>query len=66
MARSETRSAPDCAMIMAAARNGWLNGDKTMMESLIALKRAGCDGLTYFAPRATEALRRPTTSFPSN
>jgi porphobilinogen synthase len=53
-------------MIMAAARNGWLNGDKTMMESLIALKRAGCDGLTYFAPRATEALRRPTTSFPSN
>jgi porphobilinogen synthase len=45
------------AMIMAAARNGWLDGDKAMMESLIAFKRAGaCGVLTYFAPRVAEAL----------
>ena len=38
------------AMIMAAAANGWLDGDKAMMESLLAFKRAGADGvLTYFA-----------------
>jgi porphobilinogen synthase len=47
------------AMIMAAAQNGWLDGDKAMMESLTAFKRAGADGvLTYFAPRAAEMLRR--------
>jgi len=46
------------SMIMAAADNGWLDGDKAMMESLIAFKRAGADGvLTYFAPRAAEKLR---------
>jgi len=46
------------AMIMAAARNGWLDGDKAMLESLIAFKRAGADGvLTYFAPRVAEKLR---------
>jgi len=46
------------SMIMAAAQNGWLEGDKAMMESLIAFKRAGADGvLTYFAPRAAEKLR---------
>jgi porphobilinogen synthase len=46
------------AMIMAAAQNGWLDGDKAMMESLIAFKRAGADGvLTYFAPRAAQKLR---------
>ena len=46
------------SMIMAAARNGWLDGDKAMMESLMAFKRAGADGeLTYFAPRAAEKLR---------
>ena len=46
------------SMIMAAAGNGWLDGDKAMMESLIAFKRAGADGvLTYFAPRAAEKLR---------
>jgi porphobilinogen synthase len=45
------------AMIMAAAGNGWLDGDKAMMESLTAFKRAGADGiLTYFAPRAAEKL----------
>jgi porphobilinogen synthase len=46
------------AMIMAAARNGWLDGDKAMMESLTAFKRAGADGvLTYFAARVAERLR---------
>ena len=46
------------SMIMAAANNGWIDGDKAMMESLIAFKRAGADGvLTYFAPRAAEMLR---------
>ena len=46
------------AMIMAAAENGWIDGDKAMLESLLAFKRAGCDGiLTYFAPRVAEMLR---------
>jgi porphobilinogen synthase len=46
------------AMIEAAAANGWLDGERAMMESLIAFKRAGADGiLTYFAPRAAEVLR---------
>ena len=45
------------AMITAAAQNGWLDGDKAMMESLTAFKRAGADGvLTYFAPRAAAKL----------
>ena len=45
------------AMIMAAAGHGWLDGDKAMMESLVAFKRAGADGvLTYFAPRVAEKL----------
>jgi porphobilinogen synthase len=47
------------AMIMAAARNGWLDGDKAMMESLVAFKRAGADGvLSYFAPVVAEKLKR--------
>jgi porphobilinogen synthase len=47
------------SMIMAAALNGWIDGDKAMMESLTAFKRAGADGvLTYFAPRAAEKLRK--------
>jgi porphobilinogen synthase len=38
------------AMIKAAAQNGWLDHDKVMMESMMAFKRAGADGvLTYFA-----------------
>ncbi len=45
------------AMLMAAAEKGWLDGDKVMMESLLAFKRAGADGiLTYFACRAAERL----------
>jgi porphobilinogen synthase len=48
------------SMIMAAANNGWIDGEKAMMESLIAFKRAGADGvLTYFAPWAAEKLRKP-------
>lgn len=46
------------AMIAAAAGNGWLDGDRAMMESLLAFKRAGADGvLSYFAPKAAEKLR---------
>ena len=46
------------AMIMAAALNGWIDGDRAMLESLIAFKRAGADGvLTYFAPRVARKLR---------
>jgi porphobilinogen synthase len=46
------------AMIMAAAQNGWLDGDKAMVESLLAFKRAGADGiLTYFAPKIAQMLR---------
>jgi porphobilinogen synthase len=47
------------AMIMAAAGNGWLDGDKAITESLIAFKRAGADGvLTYFAARIAEKLKK--------
>jgi porphobilinogen synthase len=46
------------AMIQAAAQNGWIDGERAMMESLIAFKRAGADGiLTYYAPRVAERLR---------
>jgi porphobilinogen synthase len=45
------------AMLSAAAQNGWLDGDKVMLECLLAFKRAGADGiLTYFAPRAAKLL----------
>jgi porphobilinogen synthase len=46
------------AMLQAAARNGWLDGEAVMMESLLAFKRAGADGvLTYFALEAARKLR---------
>ena len=46
------------AMIKAAALNGWIDGDRVMLESLMAFRRAGCDGvLTYFAPEAARAIR---------
>ena len=46
------------AMIQAAAQQGWIDGDRAMLESLMAFKRAGCDGvLTYFAPAAARALQ---------
>ncbi len=45
------------AMLQAAAQNGWLDGEKVMMESLSGFKRAGLDGiLTYFAPAAARLL----------
>ncbi|WP_136680654.1 porphobilinogen synthase [Neptunomonas sp. XY-337] len=45
------------AMHMAAFQNGWLDERSVMMESLLAFKRAGCDGiLTYFAKRAAQLL----------
>ena len=47
------------AMLKAAAANGWLNEEACMLESLLAFKRAGADGiLTYFALQAAESLRR--------
>lgn len=64
---SETFRAPTFAyqvsgeysMIEAAAANGWIDGEKAMMESLLAFKRAGAAGvLTYFAVRAATHLRR--------
>ncbi|SIN91816.1 porphobilinogen synthase [Vannielia litorea] len=46
------------AMIEAAAANGWIDGEKVMVESLMAFKRAGCMGvLTYFAPRMARRLK---------
>jgi porphobilinogen synthase len=46
------------SMIKAAAANGWIDGEKAMLESLLAFKRAGCDGiLTYFAPQVAEMLK---------
>jgi porphobilinogen synthase len=47
------------AMISAAANNGWLDRERAVMESLLAFKRAGANGvLTYFAVEAAERLRR--------
>ncbi|WP_333846332.1 porphobilinogen synthase [Limnohabitans sp.] len=47
------------AMIKAAAQNGWLDHDAVMMESLLAFKRAGADGiLTYFARDAAKQLKQ--------
>ncbi|MDP3263303.1 MAG: porphobilinogen synthase [Tabrizicola sp.] len=46
------------AMIRGAALNGWIDGEKAMLESLMCFKRAGCDGiLTYFAPEAARLIR---------
>ncbi|MGE5648976.1 MAG: porphobilinogen synthase [Bacillota bacterium] len=46
------------AMIKAAAQNGWLDHDKTMMEAMLAFKRAGADGvLTYFARDVARILK---------
>jgi porphobilinogen synthase len=46
------------AMLKAAAQNGWLDHDAVMMESLLAFKRAGADGiLTYFAIDAAQKLK---------
>ncbi len=46
------------AMIKAAAQNGWLDGERAMMESLMAIKRAGADViLTYFAKEAAALIK---------
>ena len=46
------------AMIKAAATNGWIDGERAMLESVLAFKRAGADGvLTYFAAEIAERLR---------
>src|SRR5438046_8045342 len=46
------------AMLQAAAQNGWLDGEAVMMESLLAFRRAGADGiLTYFALEAARQLK---------
>jgi len=45
-------------MIKAAGANGWIDEERVMMETLLAFKRAGCDGiLTYFAPVVAERLK---------
>ena len=47
------------AMLQAAIEHGWLDGSKVILESLLAFKRAGADGiLTYFALQAAEQLQR--------
>ena len=47
------------AMLKAAAQNGWLDHDAVMLESLLAFKRAGADGvLTYFAIAAARLLQQ--------
>jgi Delta-aminolevulinic acid dehydratase len=46
------------SMIEAASANGWIDGERLMMESLTAFKRADCGGaLTYFAPKLAEMLK---------
>ena len=46
------------SMIEAASANGWIDGERAMMESLLAFKRAGADGiLTYYAPKVAEVLQ---------
>ncbi|QRM42389.1 porphobilinogen synthase [Rhizobium sp. BG4] len=47
------------SQIKAAAANGWIDGERAMMETLLAFKRAGCDGiLTYFAIEVARALAK--------
>jgi porphobilinogen synthase len=49
------------AMIMAASSNGWLDGERAMMESLLSFKRAGAAGvLSYFAVQAARLIREQT------
>ena len=47
------------AMLQAAIQNGWLDGEKVILESLLAFKRAGADGiLTYYALEAAKLLKK--------
>jgi len=46
-------------MLQAAIQNGWLDGEKVILESLLAFKRAGADGiLTYYAVEAARMLKK--------
>ncbi len=46
-------------MLKGAAINGWMDGEAVMMESLLAFRRAGADGvLSYFALEAARVLKR--------
>jgi len=48
----------ECSMIYAAAKNGWLDYDRAVMETLLSIRRAGADGiLTYFAPHAAALMK---------
>lgn len=48
----------ECAMVYAAAKNGWLDYDRAVMEMLLSIRRAGADGiLTYFAPDAAKLMK---------
>lgn len=48
------------AMVMAAAQNGWLDGDKALFESVLSIKRAGADMIfTYAAPKIASMLQAP-------
>lgn len=48
----------ECAMVYAAAKNGWLDYDRAVMEMLLSIRRAGADGiLTYFAPDAARMMK---------
>ena len=54
------------AMLEAAAANGWIDGERAVLETLLAFRRAGCDGiLTYFAPRGGPAAQAETGVKPS-
>jgi porphobilinogen synthase len=45
------------AMVKAAAQMGWIDGERAMLESLTAIRRAGADMIiTYFAPEAAQIL----------
>ncbi|MDP5122182.1 MAG: porphobilinogen synthase, partial [Spirosomaceae bacterium] len=47
------------AMLKAAAQNGWIDGERAMLEMLLSMKRAGASViLTYFAKEAAEVLNR--------
>lgn len=49
----------ECAMVHAAAKNGWLNYENAMYEMLLSIRRAGADGiLTYFAKDFAEFVRK--------
>ncbi len=49
----------ECAMIHAASRNGWLDYDRAVMETLLSIRRAGADGiLTYFAKDFVQIIKK--------